>query len=66
MEGSAAAPQGPHQPQNFVDLSGGREKQGASRKCGLSNGPTTRRLQVLFSVFIAGRQTGVIECLMFL
>ena len=40
-EGSAAAqqrPQGPHQPQNFVDISGGREKQGASRKCGSSNG----------------------------
>ena len=31
VEGSAAAQQGPHQPQDFVDLSAGREKQGASR-----------------------------------
>ena len=41
VEGSAAAqqgPQGPRQPQYFVDLSGGREKQGASRKCSSSNG----------------------------
>ena len=37
-EGSAAAQQGPHQPQNVVDVSGGREKQRASRKCGSSNG----------------------------
>ena len=33
-EGSAAAQQGPHQPQDFVDLLEGSEKQGASRKCG--------------------------------
>ena len=40
-EGSAATqqgPKGPHLPQNIVDLSGGRDKQGASRKCGSSNG----------------------------
>ena len=46
--------QGPHLPQNIVDLSGGREKQGASRKCGSSNGclgSTTRRLQFFFFCF---------------
>ena len=39
-EVSTAAQQGPqsHLPQDFVDLSGGREKQGASRKYGSSNG----------------------------
>ena len=38
---SAAGQQGPQEPhklQNVVDLSGRREKQGASRKCGSSNG----------------------------
>ena len=30
-EGSVVAQQGPHQPQDFVDLSAGRGKQGASR-----------------------------------
>ena len=38
VEGSAAVQQGPHQPQDFVVLSAGRGKQGASRKCGSSNG----------------------------
>ena len=40
-EGSATAqqvPQGPYQPQNFADLSGRREKLGASRQCALSSG----------------------------
>ena len=40
-DGSPTAQQGPqrpHPPENFVDLSGGGVKQGASRKCGSSNG----------------------------
>ena len=46
--------------QDFVDLSAGRGKQGASRKCGSSNGYAMAPQQVLFSVFTAGRWTGII------
>ena len=59
-EGSAPlGPQGPHQSFNFVDLSGGREKKVWFEQWPC-HGSTTRRLQVLFSVVTAGRQTGVV------